>query len=54
MLDLQITYRGVVYPMRVDAVERMIDDVGPPRDWSRRVVFLRWLVRKSGGNRRQK
>jgi hypothetical protein len=43
-----------VIPASVDAVGRMIDDVGPPRDWSRRVVFLCWLVRKSGGNRRRK
>ena len=41
-------------PASGDAVGRMIDDVGPPRAWSRRVVFLRWLVRKSGGNRRHK
>jgi len=35
-------------------VEGAFRDVGPPRAWSRRVVFLRWLVRKSGGNRRHK
>lgn len=40
-----------VIPASVDAVGRMID---PPRAWPRRVVFLRWLVRKSGGNRRRK
>jgi hypothetical protein len=38
----------------LDKVEGAFRDVGPPRAWSRRVVFLRWLVRKSGGNRRHK
>lgn len=38
----------------LDKVEGAFRDVGPPRVWSRRVVFLRWLVRKSGGNRRNK
>jgi len=38
----------------LDKVERTFLGVGPPRAWSRRVVFLRWLVRKSGGNRRHK
>ncbi len=36
----------------LDKVEGVFRDVGPPRAWSRRVEFLRWLVRKSGGNRR--
>ena len=36
----------------LDKVEGAFRDVGPPRAWSRRVVFLRWVVRKSGGNRR--
>ena len=38
----------------LDKVEGAFRGVGPPRAWSRRVVFLRWLVRKSGGNRRRK
>jgi len=38
----------------LDKVEGGSRDVGPPRAWSRRVVFLRWLVRTSGGNRRRK
>lgn len=38
----------------LDKVEGAFRDVEPPRVWSRRVVFLRWLVRKSGGNRRNK
>ena len=33
----------------LDKVEGAFRDVGPPRAWSRRVVFLRWLVRKWGG-----
>jgi len=36
----------------LDKVEGAFRSVGPPRAWSRWVVFLRWLVRKSGGNRR--
>jgi hypothetical protein len=35
----------------LDKVEGAFWNVGPPRAWSRRVVFLRWLVRKSGGHR---
>jgi hypothetical protein len=38
----------------LDKVEGAFRDVGPPRAWSRRVLFLRWLVRKSGRNRRYK
>lgn len=38
----------------LDKVEGAFRGVGPPRAWSRRVVFLRWLVRKSGGNRTHK
>jgi len=38
----------------LDKVESAFRDVGPPRAWSRRVVFLRWQVRKSGRNRRYK
>ncbi|MDA8178880.1 MAG: SRPBCC family protein [Desulfobacteria bacterium] len=36
----------------LDKVEGAFRDIGPPRAWSCRVEFLRWLVRKSGGNRR--
>jgi len=43
-----------VIPASVDAAGRMIDDVGRPRAWSRKVVFLRWLARKIRGNRRHK
>jgi hypothetical protein len=38
----------------LDKVEGAFRDIGPARTWSRRVAFLRWLVRKSGGNRRRK
>jgi len=38
----------------LDKVEGAFRGVGPPRAWPRRVVFLRWLVRKSGGHRRRK
>ena len=38
----------------LDKVEGTFCDVGPPKAWSRRVVLLRWLVRKSGGHRRRK
>jgi hypothetical protein len=38
----------------MDKVEGAFGGVKPPRAWSRRVVFLRWLVRKSGENRRHK
>jgi len=43
--------------LREDALEKVegaFRDVVPPRAWSCRVVFPRWLVRKSGGNRRRK
>lgn len=36
----------------LDKVEGAFRETGPPRTWSRRVVLLRWLVRKSGGHRR--
>ena len=36
----------------LDKVEGAFRETGPPRAGSRRVVFLRRLVRKSGGNRR--
>lgn len=36
----------------LDKVEGAFRDVGPSRVWSHRVVFLRWLVRKSGGHRK--
>ncbi len=38
----------------MDKVEGAFRGAKPPRAWTRRVVFLRWLVRKSGGNRRRK
>ncbi len=38
----------------LDKVQGAFRDAGPPRAWPRRVVFLRWLVRKSGGRRRRK
>lgn len=36
----------------LDKVEGAFRETGPPRPWSRRVAFLRWLVRRSRGNRR--
>jgi len=38
----------------MDKVEGVFRGGGPRRVWSRRVVFLRWLIRQSGGNRRRK
>jgi hypothetical protein len=37
----------------LDKVEGTFRRVGPPRTWSRRVVFLRWLVRKTGMRRKR-
>jgi hypothetical protein len=38
----------------LDKIEGAFWNVGPPRTWSRKVEFLRWLVRKFGGHRRRK
>lgn len=37
----------------LDKVEGAFRNVGPPRAWSLRVLFLRWLVRKTGEHRRR-